>query len=264
MITSRRNFLSGLGALVIAHHGNLAQTNNAPANVKDSISQPTQEKTYNVIFSYMAPYDDRFSVDIENDVFQRRGSFKPAGWAYSGTPQEIGNSLQKLLRAEKMPDISAPSGYLEYIARQLSRDSEFLSDNFKFDGARLEDNGFSHLLNYSEYMIPPSGSSVRTVTDLGLRAIMEHDGTVRVIQLAGYRCRKFNGMSVNNYLRGGATYEIMAGPSEENFRLELAPADKNDKLTLSFVDVLGHRKRLLDGLRNQNLMFTSDWKPIRK
>ena len=68
---------------------------------------------------------------------------------------------------------------------------------------------------------------------------------------------------------GSVNDEVIFGGSSFDSKdaqkaIAVIPFFKNDEKTMYVLDLFGHRRRLEEGLRKQNLKFDSNWKPVTK
>ena len=94
---------------------------------------------------------------------------------------------------------------------------------------------------------------------------LSNDDFIQKVKLTGYTGHVIH----DNYhgaVWGDYSGDIFYSASPTQYRnaktLIVEPSDKNNTTTMDEIDVTGHRKSLLEGLRKQNLRFTRDWKPV--
>ena len=274
MTSIRRQAIGGLAGIIGSVAGVIFATStpivrpvySTPYQQNSAVQDP-QEQTYKIVVQI----NDNWDVSLENfllDGGSTEGNkiingFDPRTLAIEGAPEYVRRVAQKFLKFKEMPDISHPQDALENLAQELYSNPNYLSLNFKLGGVSAEESGVIHQLGYNRRKENYDGNE----TTLDFRAFKREDGSLEVIRLTEY------GSSVSTAdhtyratVAGGLDFEVMYGGVNDNNtnrkEVHVKPAYKNDRRTLSEVDLFGHRKRLLEGLRKQNLRFTPDWKPV--
>lgn len=243
---SRRSFLGSLGPLVALPTVSLHQDAQKAPSSQDSL--------YSVMFEIR----DRSDVEI----LGHHGNMKPRYIPVVGSAEYIRDEYQKMLQDGTIPDTSYASTMLENVAADLSRNPNFFAKTFNMWLDWAEAEGVIRHFHYSHKTDAPNGSAR---VGFSIRCFRE-GGLAKIIQLVSYECLAY-GSGYRGWIAGDSTSEQYDGETEHNKNetervVILRPADDKNTDALNEVDVNGLRRKILEGLRAQELRFTPDWKPI--